>query len=55
MEYVVRPREIIRRAVMCGLLTQEESESKKVQDAAQYEAESLAEYWPESEGSGPRT
>lgn len=52
MNWVVRPDEIIRRAVLCELLTLEESQTKKVRDAAQSEAEYLAESWPEEEGFG---
>lgn len=52
MNYVVSPESIVRRAVLCGLLTLDEAASKKVQDAAQSEAEYLAESWPEDEGFG---
>lgn len=52
MNYVVSPESIVRRAVVCGLLTLDEATSKKVQDAAKSEAEYLAESWPEDEGFG---
>ena len=52
MSWVVRPEDIIRRAVFCGLLSPEESRTEKVRNAAQSEAEYLAESWPEEEGFG---
>lgn len=52
MSWVVSPENIVRRAVLCGLLSSEEAETKAVRDAARSEAEYLAESWPEEEGFG---
>lgn len=52
MNYVVSPEAILRRSVLCGLITLEEAGTQKVKDAAQSEAEYLAESWPEDEGFG---
>jgi hypothetical protein len=49
---VVRPDDVIHRALSSDLLTPEEAHSTKVKAAARDAADSLNEYWPEGEGFG---
>jgi hypothetical protein len=51
-DYIVSPEHIVRRAVSCGLLSQEESTTRAVLNSAEYEACELAASWPEDEGFG---
>jgi len=52
LDWVVSPDEIVRRCVLCGLLTVDEAFEVRVQNAAREEAESLRERWLEGEGFG---
>lgn len=52
MNYIVSPSEILRRAVLVKLISDQEANDPKFVDAAEYAAEDLASHWPEDQGFG---
>ena len=49
---MVSPRSLIQRALMIGVITSEEANSREVKDAAQEQAEFVTDTWTEGEGIG---
>lgn len=51
-DWIVEPESLIRTALMWKLIDHKEANSRVVREAAQAEAESLRDSWPEGEGFG---
>ena len=49
---IISPRSLIQRALLIGVITPEEANSRAIKDAAQEEAEFVTDTWTEGEGIG---